>query len=72
MGVDRWDPLCRGAEWSYFVHELWPFQWTREGTALTPQMVDCLYEETQGVIDLAIILYQLTQTEAIRLGRIDI
>lgn len=68
LGGMVWERLDRQDGWDYFVSDLWRFQWTREPTELTPEIIDCLYEETQGILDLAVKLFILAQFFAIDLS----
>lgn len=61
LGSQLWDRMAKGAEWEQFVRALWPFQWTNPPTPLTPELSDVLYDESQGVADLAVKLYLLAQ-----------
>ncbi|HET6525173.1 ATP-binding protein [Sphingopyxis sp.] len=71
LGSILWYPLARGSndddEWPDFVRQLWRGQWTSTGTELTSEILDALYEETQGVLDLVVILYMLCQIQLIQL-----
>ena len=71
LGSILWYPLARGSndddEWPDFVRQLWRGQWTSTPTELTSEILDALYEETQGVLDLVVILYMLCQIQLIQL-----
>lgn len=47
--------------WDYFIEHLWRFQWTNTVTPLKPELKHVLYDESQGIIDIAVKLYQLAQ-----------
>ena len=51
--------------WITFVESMWEYQWLRNKIPLTAGMLDAVYEETQGIIVLAVILYVLLQEDAI-------
>lgn len=51
--------------WREFVETMWSYQWTKAFTPLTDEMADTLYKHCQGVTDILIILYVLTQQTAI-------
>lgn len=68
LGSMVWERLGRQDGWDFIVSDLWRFQWTREPTELTPEVVDCLYEETQGILDLVVKLFILAQFYAIELS----
>lgn len=47
--------------WEHFVSRLWKYQWTNEPTPLDPKLSEAIYDESQGIVDIAIKLYMLTQ-----------
>ncbi|WP_448208589.1 ATP-binding protein [Azospirillum sp. sgz302134] len=68
MGSLTWERLPQGPAWNQFVERMWDFQWTREHTPLTEELRHVLYDETQGIVDLVVKLFMLTQVHAIQLG----
>lgn len=62
-----WDRMKLDKEWDLFVKALWQFQYTRKVCSLdkNPELVKVLYEETQGITDLAVKAYMLAQERAI-------
>jgi len=42
--------------------------WTKRPTALTDELIDTLYDQSQGIIDITVKLYALAQTKAISSG----
>lgn len=52
-------------EWDYFIDRLWQYQYTKIETPLTSAISKALYEESFGIIDLAVKLYMLVQWEVI-------
>ena len=52
-------------EWQLLVDSMWEYQWTRREVALTDEIRDAIYQETQGIVVLAVILYILVQEDAI-------
>lgn len=61
LGSLLWDRMTKDGEWEQFVRTLWSFQWTNPPTALTPELSNVLYDESQGVADLAVKLFLLAQ-----------
>jgi len=51
--------------WQLFVEALWMYQYTRTPTALTVELAATLYEQSQGIVDIAAKLYMLAQARAI-------
>jgi hypothetical protein len=69
MILDRAVP---GTQWRKFCEMLWKFQYTRKETPLTDELVDVLYEESQGITDYLVTLYIAAQQRAISTGREEI
>lgn len=55
-------------EWDHFLEKLWKYQWTRKTSPLSDALNVAMYERTQGVLDLAVKLYQYAQRRAIDSG----
>jgi hypothetical protein len=66
-----WDRMARDEQWQLFVESLWRFQYTRKKCTLkdTPALSDVLYDETQGITDLAVKVYMFAQERAIDSGK---
>jgi len=60
-----WDRMKLDKEWELFVKALWHFQYTRKVSPLEENLIEVLYEETQGITDLAVKAYMLAQERAI-------
>jgi hypothetical protein len=62
-----WDRMKEDKEWELFVKALWHFQYTQKVCSLdeNPELIKVLYEETQGITDLAVKAYMLAQERAI-------
>ena len=60
-----WPVMGKDAIWDVFIESMWPYQWTRHTVPLTPEMNQALYDESQGVTVIAVILYEIVQLEAI-------
>ena len=60
-----WNRMKKERTWITFVESMWEYQWLRNKIPLTAGMLDAVYEETQGIIVLAVILYVLLQEDAI-------
>lgn len=68
LGQPNWDRLQKGEEWDDWLEEMWRYQWTAEPTPLTAEIGDAIYEESQGIIDIAVKLLMLAQFRAISRG----
>lgn len=67
-----WERLSKDKSWELLITALWDYQWTKKEVPLTPELNDVLYEESQGIIDIAVKLYAMSQIRAILSGREDI
>lgn len=64
-GSQLWDRAAYGDEWRHWLRQVWQFQWTNVRTALTDELASVMYDETQGVLDLAVKLHMLVQMHVI-------
>ncbi|MDR1672737.1 MAG: ATP-binding protein [Bacteroidales bacterium] len=64
-----WDRMKNDAAWDIFVSAMWQNQWTRQSVRLTDAYKNALYDESQGIIDIAVKLYAMVQVRAIALGK---
>jgi len=60
-----WRPMAEDEEWQFFIEALWRYDYLRKSTPLTAELSHVLYEETQGIADLAVKVYALAQWRAI-------
>ncbi|GLB61773.1 MULTISPECIES: ATP-binding protein [Bacillaceae] len=67
-----WDRLKNDQNWDLLINALWGYQWTRKQIPLTDDFKNILYEESQGIIDIAVKLYAMAQIEAIMMEREEI
>jgi hypothetical protein len=68
-----WDTLVRGtpdkpSEWEDFLDVLFGFQWVKQPLKLTPAIADLMHYHSQGITDIAIKLFALSQVRAIYAG----
>lgn len=47
---------------------MWRYQWTGKNVAYTEELANVLYDESQGIIDIAVKLYAIVQIDAITNG----
>ncbi|MGP3562720.1 TniB family NTP-binding protein [Geobacillus sp. BK01] len=64
-----WDRLKKDENWALFLSGLWQYQWTRHVEGLTQELSDVMYEETQGIPDIAVKLFAMTQVRAMVTGK---
>jgi energy-coupling factor transporter ATP-binding protein EcfA2 len=62
------DRMENDGYWRLFLESMWEYQWIRNPVELTNEMVDVLYEESQGIIDICLKLFSLSQIRAISSG----
>ncbi len=55
----------KDSEWRVFLETLWKYQYVREKSDLTDELSEVMYDESQGIADIAIKLYFLAQIRAI-------
>ncbi|UPM54534.1 ATP-binding protein [Gottfriedia acidiceleris] len=60
-----WNQMPKNEMWDLFIEGMWDYQWTKEFTPLTNNINSILYEESQGIIDIAKKLFMITQLQAI-------
>ncbi len=70
LGQPNWFRMSQGDEWDDWLKELWQYQWTATPTELTPEISEAIYDESQGIMDLAVKLYVLAQMRAISRGEV--
>lgn len=60
-----WEKMDKNNKWDLLINGMWKFQWTKQVAALTDEINDVLYEESQGIVDIAVKLFAMTQIHAI-------
>lgn len=63
-----WEKMKKDESWEILIETIWAYQWTQKPINLTQQFIDLIYELSQGVIDIAIKIYCMTQVKAISTG----
>jgi hypothetical protein len=64
-----WNQMRPDVIWDLFIQSLWQYQFTHQESLLTPELNQALYDETQGIVDLAVKVYMLAQFRAMTTGR---
>lgn len=70
LGQPNWHRMREDDEWADWLEEVWRYQWTAIETPLTQDISTTVYDESQGILDVAIKLFVLAQLRAIELGEI--
>ena len=65
QGIFSWSRMQEDGEWNIFTEALWKYQYVRQPIPLSEELRHTLYDESQGIADLAIKVYMLAQIEAI-------
>lgn len=60
-----WEPLPHDALWDLLLSKMWEYQWTKTFVPFTNEISKVMYEESQGIIDIAIKLFLLGQLRVI-------
>lgn len=60
-----WDRLDNNEEFFILVDGMWEYQWVKKPQKLTREIVDVIYEESQGIIDVVLKLFFMAQVKAI-------
>lgn len=65
QGDMTWSNQENGYEWQLFIKKLWKYQFTNVNTPLDDELMDTLYDQSQGIMDIAVKLYMITQWSVI-------
>lgn len=63
-----WDAMKNDVSWDIFVSSMWQNQWTKDIVPMDASFRNALFEESQGITDIAVKLYTMVQIRAIALG----
>src|ERR1035441_1653642 len=55
-------------DFALFCESFWKYQWVRKPSSLTPQLKELLYEYSQGINAIVLLLFRFSQEHAIREG----
>lgn len=61
IGSIKWDKMENDDNWKFFVETMWKYQWTDVTTTISEKLIDSLYDHSQGIISLAVIIFMLSQ-----------
>ncbi len=64
-----WEQMKPGDDWDMLIEQMWKYQWTQQRVPLSDELRQTIYHESQGIIDIAVKLYSLSQGRAIETGR---
>ena len=60
-----WDRMKNDTSWDIFVSTMWKNQWTKHIVPINDEFKAVLYNESQGITDIAVKLYAMAQIRAI-------
>ncbi len=63
-----WDRMIKDEEWDFFIETMWQFQWLDSFSEITDKINDAIYDESQGITAIAVILFILAQETALETG----
>lgn len=72
QGAMFWDRLEKDDNFDLLLEGVWDYQWLKKNSPLTQELKDAIYEESQGIIDIAIKLFGMAQIRAISSGKEEI
>jgi len=64
-----WQQMNKDDDWDLLIESLWEYQWLKNKVDLTDELNETLYEESQGIVDIAVKLFALAQGRAIETGQ---
>lgn len=64
-----WDRMKNDTAWEIMLRTMWKYQWTKKKFPLSAEMQEAMYDESQGIIDIAVKLYAMAQITAIAQGK---
>jgi hypothetical protein len=65
-GSAAWTPMKFDAEFQTLVRSVWKFQWLKEASPLTEELLQTVFEETQGIYAFVVDMFLVVQLRAIR------
>lgn len=60
-----WERMREDPRWRFFLETLWKYQYVDKPSSLTDDLSHALYDQSQGIPDIAIKLFFLTQMYAV-------
>lgn len=63
-----WQQMKKNDDWDLLIESLWEYQWLKNKVELTEELNETLYDESQGIVDIAVKLFALVQGRAIETG----
>lgn len=67
-----WERLKNDESWQLLMDTIWNYQYTKKESKLSKEILDMIYNESQGIIDVAVKIYAMSQIRAISTGKEEI
>lgn len=68
QGDVLWENMPQNDSWDLIIEGMWDYQWTKKECPLTQEIKDLIYDQSQGIIDIAVKLFAMAQMRAIAIG----
>lgn len=65
VGSIQWDRMKNDEMWKFFVETMWEYQWIENSTPISEKLINALYDHSQGIVGLAVIIFMLSQEYAL-------
>jgi hypothetical protein len=65
IGEVEWGLMENDKQFSSFVEDIWQYQWMKNYSPLTPEIIEVFYQKTMGITDGIVKLFQACQIDAI-------
>ncbi|KYC88495.1 hypothetical protein B4102_4027 [Heyndrickxia sporothermodurans] len=63
-----WQQMEKDDDWDLLIESIWEYQWLQNKVELTEELNQAIYDESQGIVDIAVKLFALSQGRAIETG----
>jgi len=64
-----WQQMQKDDDWDLLIESIWDYQWLENKVELTEELNQTIYDESQGILDIAVKLFALSQGRAIETGQ---
>ncbi|MFJ6209200.1 ATP-binding protein [Lysinibacillus sp. NPDC092081] len=64
-----WQQMKKDDDWDLLIESIWDYQWLNNKVDLTEGLNQTIYDESQGIVDIAVKLFALSQGRAIETGQ---
>lgn len=66
---NEWNQMKKDENWDIFLDTMFQFQWTDEDAELTNELSSLLYYESQGITDIVLKVFAVSQIECLIQGK---